>query len=77
MRPKYSLRNVRDLLYGRDGIHCHECGRRVGLTVHHKKKVCELGLDESPYDPDNCVLLCKKCHAKIHDIDWRTMRSSR
>ena len=40
---------------------CQRCGLSVNLSVHHDLPISS-GYD--PYDPDNLVVLCRKCHNK-------------
>jgi len=60
-------------IFRRDGWHCHKCGDRQDLTVHHKADILA-----SPYlrrlhkvagrtDPRNLVTLCHACHDDVHD----------
>lgn len=57
----------------RDGWHCHKCGGKDDLTLHHKADVLA-----SPYlrrlhkiasrtDSRNLVTLCQKCHDDVHE----------
>lgn len=50
----------------RDGS-CQDCGRPYkgseNFEVHHIKQIRDGG-DE--FDPDNCILLCQKCHKRRH-----------
>lgn len=57
----------------RDGWHCHKCGGKEDLTIHHKADILA-----SPYlrrlhkiagrtDPKNLATLCQKCHDAVHE----------
>ena len=55
----------------RDAIHkkynetCQECGTKEGIMhAHHIKEYAQY--PEKRYDIENGILLCEKCHAKIH-----------
>lgn len=59
-------------IYRRDGWHCHKCGGKDDLTIHHKADVLA-----SPYlrrlhqiagrtDQRNLATICHKCHDAIH-----------
>lgn len=44
---------------------CELCADTRGLQVHHIiPKVCELG-DENLDDPENLIVVCRSCHAKL------------
>ena len=60
-------------IFRRDEWHCHKCGTREDLTIHHKADVLA-----SPYlrrlhkvasrtDPRNLATICHKCHDAIHE----------
>ena len=51
-----------DILY-RDGYRCTKCGRAGRLEVHHVKPLEHGG---AAFDPDNCVTVCRDCHALAH-----------
>jgi 5-methylcytosine-specific restriction endonuclease McrA len=48
---------------------CAECGTTKNLTIHHKKKKCDGGINH----PRNYEILCRDCHDKAHhykQLDW-------
>ena len=49
-------------------IVCQGCGtvgtKNNQLTVHHIKPKCRY--PELEKDPDNCTLLCQRCHTALH-----------
>ena len=53
---------------------CQSCGAkgstRNPLSVHHIKSVKEY--PRLVNDVENCVLLCAKCHAKVHGFSPNT-----
>lgn len=48
---------------------CSNCGTNINLTIHHKKKVFEF--PELEFDRDNIMVLCNKCHVKLHRKEKR------
>jgi len=42
---------------------CQDCGNTENLEIHRIKRGCKGGL----YLPNNCMILCKKCHKKYHE----------
>lgn len=51
----------------RDGYRCVDCGKKhsrwVTITVHHVKPISIIAkTGEYPFDDDNGVSLCRKCH---------------
>lgn len=56
---------VRIEVVSRDAGKCRFCGRYVGAggDVH---EVLMRSLGGSALDASNCVLTCRRCHAKIH-----------
>ncbi len=61
-------------VFRRDGWHCHRCGGKNDLTIHHKADILA-----SPYlrrlhkvasrtDPKNLVTLCHACHNTLHEL---------
>ena len=63
-------RELRKLIYKRDGYKCQECGKKANgrrsLHAHH--------IDFDPKNNDflNLITLCPSCHGKTHNkrIDW-------
>lgn len=64
-------RNLRKLVFERDGYKCVSCGTNKGLHLHHIKQRSKF--PEFEFDLDNCVTLCKECHKKQH-LDLRFMQ---
>jgi hypothetical protein len=59
-------------VFRRDGWHCHKCGGKQDLSIHHKADILA-----SPYlrklhqvagrtDPKNLATICHRCHDSIH-----------
>lgn len=55
------LRKAREFVKQRDKGKCRCCARS-GAEVHHAKYRSQGG----DHDPNNLVLLCKRCHEDIH-----------
>lgn len=57
----------------RDAWHCHKCGGREDLTLHHKADVLasdylrRLHKVAGRTDPKNLVVLCHSCHDQVHE----------
>lgn len=52
-----------------DGYKCHQCGRskdEVVLQVHHLEY--KSGLKAWEYPTEDCITLCRGCHAQTHGI---------
>jgi hypothetical protein len=55
---------------------CEQCGSKIKLEAHHKNKTRYLKTNKGHYyqDPScdhsasNGIMLCKKCHLKLHNI---------
>lgn len=54
---------VKRYCYERDKYKCRKCGREEDLTLHH---VVYRSLGGS-HTPSNLVLVCLKCHQRIHN----------
>jgi predicted nucleic acid-binding Zn ribbon protein len=55
--------DLRDVLIGIYGLVCQQCGvsgESFGIVAHH--------ISGDPTDHKNQTLLCRSCHAKIHDL---------
>ena len=55
-------------LVNRTGGRCQRCGQLPdwrGLSKHEKVKRSQGG---DPLDPNNCEILCGRCHSKEHGI---------
>lgn len=66
---RLSRRQCREIVYRRERWHCERCNREVTLDCWpwepqraHVNERVPRSLGGSPYDPDNCELLCKNCH---------------
>jgi hypothetical protein len=65
--PPWLLRQLKK----RDsGCVVNGCGRRLGLQAHHVIHWAHGGRT----DLDNLVLVCRRCHRKIHDEGFRLVR---
>jgi hypothetical protein len=62
MRPRIGRREfspaVRQAALLRAYYRCEDCGSRIGLEFHHRRK-----LDASAF---GCVVLCRDCHRQLH-----------
>lgn len=58
---------LQEELLSKNYCRCRKCNSREGLTIHHKKPWSKF--PELRYDPNNCVILCKKCHRKLHEVE--------
>jgi 5-methylcytosine-specific restriction endonuclease McrA len=62
---------LREQILNRDSYCCGKCRSSYAdprmMQVHHIIPVSEDGSD----DPDNLITVCKNCHNKIHNDDWR------
>ena len=55
----------REAIYKKFKGTCQECGKKTGIMhAHHIKEYAKY--PEKRYDIDNGILLCEKCHAKLH-----------
>lgn len=59
------IKDVRHAVFKRDNWRCRRCGDQEfrNLTQHHIKERSQQGEDIE----ENLVVLCLKCHTKIHD----------
>jgi len=67
-RERYKERKLTRKLLARCGGLCEGCGEPPdwrGLSKHEKIHRSQGG---DPLDPDNCEMLCGKCHSKQHGI---------
>jgi len=46
---------------------CVKCGRRRSLTIDHRKRVSSRE-HKNKYLPEECVVLCRKCHEKKNGV---------
>ncbi len=68
MVPHWLMRLLKD----RDrGCVVNGCGRTLGLQAHHLAHWAHGGRT----DMDNLVLVCRRCHRKIHDEGFRLVRN--
>ena len=64
---QYKYRNYEDLkkkIKNGEIISCELCGNNKNILVHHK---------DGEHDNDNLsnlLIVCKSCHAKIHNLGW-------
>lgn len=62
--PQYAFENVKSYIRSRDNYTCQSCKKSCldNNEVHHIIPRSKGGTDK----PDNLILLCSKCHEKIH-----------
>lgn len=56
-------------VYDRANRKCENCENEYDLTIHHKDHSGRNNLNKGMQqnnDPDNLILLCRKCHGSIH-----------
>ena len=61
-------RELAEDLVNKSGGRCTSCGETPdwrGLSKHEKVKRSQGG---DPLDPDNCQMLCGRCHSREHGI---------
>lgn len=56
----YAFRNT---LFKKRGKRCVHCGSVKNINVHHVTYIMK-----DFFNPDNLIILCQKCHKKIHNI---------
>lgn len=57
------------LIYDRASRKCEQCGEVNDLTIHHKDgNGSNNAKNKLPVNnnPDNLIILCRRCHGKIH-----------
>lgn len=59
---------LKDKLYNKQKF-CEICGTDKNLTIHHKDETSKH--PEKMFDEENCQILCRRCHDKIHGIKKR------
>ena len=67
--PVKSWDNVREMVLKRDNYRCQDCGRDGTMTrleVHH---IIPLKNDGEEFNRDNCITLCRVCHALRHHVE--------
>ena len=69
-RNNKKLFEIRQRIWKKGGAKCNNC-EKVGWELHHIKEAKDY--PELLYDEDNIILLCKKCHDKIHP--WRVKKA--
>lgn len=67
-------RNLRKEVLKRDNYQCQQCGITAAesgfaLEIHHK--IAPKGNKDLFYDINNCVTLCKFCHARVTQEEVR------
>lgn len=50
-------------VFKRDGERCVFCKSYIALQLHH---INGRGVGKTD-DPDNCVIVCRNCHERIHE----------
>lgn len=56
-KKKIPFKEIKKLVYERDGWKCCFCGSADDLTVHHLKDGDAI---------ENMITVCKSCHSRIH-----------
>jgi len=51
---------------------CEMCGSKEDLQIHRIKR----GNVGGEYIPSNCKVLCKKCHRRVHENEFKTAKSN-
>lgn len=59
-------KDYRKLVFSSRGKVCEMCGAKTNLQVHHPKYV--FGRKAWEYPISEVVVLCRKCHEKVHNI---------
>ena len=65
---------LRDRILKRDNSLCQMCCEKTADEVHHIipwSECRELKHQHLRYEPKNCISLCKECHFKAHDGNYR------
>lgn len=57
---------LRKMVFERDNYQCQKCGAKGLIHCHHIEPVAVNPIESA--DIDNCVTLCKSCHASMHHI---------
>ena len=59
-----------------DGGLCEYCKKELGYIVHHKNKITKENISNPnvTLNHDNLQYVCKKCHAEIHENEYRKRR---
>lgn len=65
-RTNTPLANWRKAVAERDNWKCRICGSKENLEAHHIIPVHNDPEGEYKYDPNNGIMLCKKCHDMVH-----------
>lgn len=60
---------IRRLVRERDGGCCRQCGSTKNLCVHHRD------FSKTNHSLDNLILVCRKCHTRIHLEEQRRRAS--
>ncbi len=63
-------RNLRRIVFERDGHKCSRCPFRVLLHVHHT--IYRARFEDT--QPEDLIILCKKCHLAEHGMGSKTRR---
>ena len=69
-------RQIKGMLYHQQGGVCPICGQSYKykeMELHHRLPYAIFGRERD--NPDNCVLLCNKCHNYIHTNPFELSRS--
>lgn len=61
---QWSIR--RKQILDKKGYACEFCGERDGLQIHHLRYIP--GRMAWQYKDEDLIVLCKKCHEKIHGL---------
>ena len=68
LRNKGAYKEWREKVFEKYGEKCAICGSSDSLVAHHIRDVHEY--PDGWFDVDNGVVLCGKCHAKVHSENY-------
>ncbi len=70
-RNSYRYKLWRSKVFERDNYECKSCGSKKYLQAHHIIRWENCKDKELRYDIENGITLCRKCHLKEHNGNWR------
>lgn len=71
---KLDIDILKDNLYSKHKS-CEICGTNKNLTIHHKEEISNH--PEKMFDEENCQIVCRKCHDKIHKTQIRGTKNKK